>query len=57
MFADLARKYDAAVYPFFLANVAGVPRLALADGMHPNFQGIKVMVTGIVPDVMKTLAK
>lgn len=56
IFADLARKYDAALYPFFLANVAGVPRLALADGMHPNFQGIKVMVTGIVPDVMKALA-
>lgn len=55
IFADLARKYDAALYPFFLANVAGVPRLALADGMHPNFQGIKVMVTGIVPDVLKAL--
>ena len=57
IFANLARKYDAALYPFFLANVAGVPRLALADGMHPNFQGIKVMVTGIVPDVMKALAQ
>lgn len=57
IFADLARKHDAALYPFFLANVAGVPSLLLADGMHPNFQGIKTMVTGIVPDVLKALAE
>lgn len=57
IFADIARKHGAALYPFFLANVAGVPGLQLADGMHPNFQGIKTMVTGIVPEVIEALGR
>lgn len=55
IFPDLARKHDAALYPFFLANVAGDRRLNLADGIHPNFQGIKRMVSGILPAVLKEL--
>lgn len=57
IFADLAGKYGAALYPFFLANVAGKRSLSLADGIHPNFQGIKRMVSGILPDVMGALAE
>jgi acyl-CoA thioesterase-1 len=55
IFPDLARKYDAAIYPFFLAGVAGIPALNLPDRVHPNFQGIKKMVSGIAPTVMKAL--
>ncbi|HWH17551.1 MAG TPA: arylesterase [Allosphingosinicella sp.] len=55
IFPDVARKYDAALYPFFLANVAGDRRLNLPDGVHPNFQGIKRMVSGILPTVMQAL--
>jgi acyl-CoA thioesterase-1 len=55
IFPDLARKYDAALYPFFLAGVAGNPALALPDRMHPNFQGIKRMVSGIAPTVLRAL--
>ncbi len=55
IFPDLARKYGADLYPFFLANVAGVRGLNLPDGLHPNFQGIKVMVTGILPSVMRAV--
>ena len=55
IFPDLARKYDAALYPFFLAGVAGDPALALPDRMHPNFQGIKRMVSGIAPAVLRAL--
>jgi acyl-CoA thioesterase-1 len=55
IFPDVARKYGASLYPFFLANVAGVRSLNLPDGVHPNFQGIKRMVTGILPSVMSAL--
>lgn len=55
IFPDVARKHGAALYPFFLANVAGVRALNLPDGVHPNFQGIKRMVTGILPEVMRAL--
>ena len=57
IFPDVARKYGASLYPFFLANVAGVRSLNLPDGVHPNFQGIKRMVTGILPSVMSALGR
>ena len=55
IFPDLARKYNAPLYPFFLAGVAGNPALNLPDRVHPNFQGIKRMVSGIAPTVLKAL--
>jgi acyl-CoA thioesterase-1 len=55
IFPDLARKYDAPLYPFFLAGVAGVPALNLPDRVHPNFQGVKRMVSGIAPTVLRAL--
>lgn len=55
IYPELAAKYDAALYPFFLADVAGVPSLNLPDRVHPNFQGIKKMVSGIAPYVMRAL--
>jgi acyl-CoA thioesterase-1 len=57
IFPDMARKYGADLYPFFLANVAGMRDLNLPDGVHPNFQGIKVMVSGILPNVMRALER
>ncbi len=57
IFPDLAREYDAQLYPFFLANVAGDPRLNLPDRVHPNFQGIKRMVSGITPYVLRALGR
>lgn len=56
IFPEVARRHGAEVYPFFLANVAGDPRLSLPDRIHPNFQGIKRMVSGILPSVMKALS-
>ncbi len=57
IFPDLARKYDAPLYPFFLAGVAGNPALNLPDRVHPNFQGIKRMVSGITPYVLRALGR
>ena len=55
IFPDLARAYRAPLYPFFLAGVAGNERLLLPDRIHPNFQGVKRMVTGIGPAVLAAL--
>ena len=55
IFPELARKYDAPLYPFFLAGVAGVSALNLPDRVHPNFQGIKRMVSGIAPTVLTAI--
>ena len=57
IFPDLAGKYGADLYPFFLANVVGDRELLLPDGIHPNFQGIKRMVSGILPNVMAALGR
>jgi acyl-CoA thioesterase-1 len=55
IYPELARKFGAALYPFFLAGVAGVPRLNLYDRVHPNEQGIARMVQGILPYVLRAL--
>lgn len=55
IFPDVARKHGAALHPFFLAGVAGDPALNLPDRVHPNFQGIKRMVSGILPKVVEAL--
>jgi acyl-CoA thioesterase-1 len=57
IFPTLARKYDAELYPFILQGVVGNRALLLGDGVHPNFEGIKRMVTGILPTVQRALAK
>ena len=57
IFPDLAKKHSTGFYPFFLANVAGDARLSLPDRIHPNFQGIKRVVSGILPDVVKALKR
>lgn len=55
IFPALAKKYDAALYPFFLEGVAASPKLQLADGMHPNREGVAHMVSGILPLVRQDL--
>lgn len=55
IYPALARSHGAAFYPFFLNGVAGDRTLNLEDGMHPNFRGIKRIIGGILPTVMKAL--
>jgi acyl-CoA thioesterase-1 len=55
IYPELARKFGAALYPFFLAGVAGVPSLNLFDRVHPNEKGIARMVAGILPYVLRSL--
>jgi len=49
IFPELARRYGAPLYPFFLAGVAGNSKLNLADRVHPNAAGVARMVAGILP--------
>ena len=57
IFPALARKHRVPLYPFFLDGVAARPGMQLADGMHPTFQGVKRIVTGMTPAVKQALAK
>lgn len=56
MYVDLARKYAAQLYPFFLDGVALQPALTQADGLHPTAKGIAIIVERILPAVEEFLA-
>jgi acyl-CoA thioesterase-1 len=47
MFADLAAKNGAALVPYLLKGVAGNPSLNLADGIHPNAAGQKILAENV----------
>ena len=51
VYVDLAKKYDAALYPSFLAGVTGVPGMTLPDGLHPTAEGVAEMVRRSLPAV------
>ncbi|MEP2101989.1 MAG: arylesterase [Parasphingorhabdus sp.] len=51
IYPALARKYDVKLYPFFMDGVVGRSDLILPDGIHPNAQGIDVIVERIALDV------
>lgn len=55
VFPAVARRYQARLYPFFLAGVAGNRTLLQADGMHPNPHGVAVIVRNILPAVRTAL--
>jgi acyl-CoA thioesterase-1 len=55
LFADIAKKYGALHYPFFLDGVAMDPSLTLPDGLHPNAKGVDRIVAGILPKVRELL--
>jgi acyl-CoA thioesterase I len=49
IFSKLAAQYQVPLYPFFLDGVILEPKLKLADGMHPNAQGVGEMVNRFIP--------
>ncbi|MEM9331533.1 MAG: arylesterase [Pseudomonadota bacterium] len=57
IYPDLAEQHSVTLYPFFLEGVAAEPSLNLEDGIHPNTDGIKIMVEGFLPVVKQVLAK
>ncbi len=55
LFARLAKKHGARLYPFFMNGVTPNRALLIADQMHPNVQGVAVIVRGIYPLVAAVL--
>ena len=53
IYPDLAAKYGALFYPFFLDGVAADLTLLQPDGLHPNAKGVDVIVQRILPTVVK----
>lgn len=56
IYPRLSQKHGVPLYPFFLAGVQGEKSLNLADGMHPNAAGVRVIAEKIAPEVEKLLA-
>ncbi|ACP26978.1 lipolytic protein, G-D-S-L family precursor [Sinorhizobium fredii NGR234] len=49
IYSGLAREHNLAFYPFFLDGVVTKAGLQLEDGMHPNGDGIAIMVERFLP--------
>lgn len=47
MYSDLAAKYKVTLIPFILDKVGGDPKYNLADGIHPNEEGHKIIADTI----------
>jgi acyl-CoA thioesterase I len=57
MFERVAQQYGAAIYPFFLDGVAADASLNQSDGIHPNPQGVQVIVERTLSAVEALVAK
>ncbi len=56
IYPDLAKKYGAILYPFFLDGVAAEPKLNQRDGLHPTAAGVDVIVAKMLPAVEQLAA-
>ncbi|TPW27522.1 arylesterase [Martelella alba] len=56
IYEELATTRGLTLYPFFLDGVTTHADLQLSDGMHPNADGVKVMVEKSLPTVEAFLA-
>jgi acyl-CoA thioesterase-1 len=43
VYRDLAKAHDVTFVPFYLEGVAGNPALNIADGIHPNAEGARIV--------------
>jgi len=57
IYPALAKKYGVPLYPFFLDGVALDEKLNQPDGLHPNRDGVAVIVSRITPAVEQILGK
>ena len=47
VYRDLAREHDVTFIPFYLDGVAGIPALNIADGIHPNAEGSRIIESSV----------
>ncbi len=57
IYRELAAKYDAILYPFFLDGVAGNLDLEQHDGLHPAAAGVNVIVERMLPRVEELIGR
>ena len=57
IYPRLAKDFGVLFYPFMLDGVALQPKLNQADGIHPNPEGVKVMVARMLPLVKKLVGR
>jgi acyl-CoA thioesterase-1 len=57
IFPQLAAAHDVIFYPFFLDAVAADAKLNQRDGIHPNAEGVNIMVARILPKVEELVAR
>ena len=55
IYPDLAEQYGVMLYPFFLDGVATQAALNQSDGIHPNREGVAMIVERILPYVMRLI--
>lgn len=55
IFGELAEEYDMALTPPILQDIFGNPALLQTDGIHPNPEGVKVMVSHLMPSLENLL--
>jgi acyl-CoA thioesterase-1 len=55
IYPSVAAAEDVLLIPFFLAGVAGDPRLNQADGIHPNTEGYRIIVETVYPQVIAAI--
>ena len=57
IYPALASNHQVIFYPFFLAGVATDPKLNQGDGMHPNADGVDVIVQRMLPSVEQLIVR
>jgi acyl-CoA thioesterase-1 len=57
IYPELAKAHNLLLMPFLLQDVAQISDLNQGDGIHPNGEGIAVMVRNLLPYVTQALDK
>ena len=57
IFPDTAKKYEMALYPFFLDGVVGFRELNQNDLIHPNTRGVAIITKKMAPFIIDVLNK
>jgi acyl-CoA thioesterase I len=56
IYPEIARDYGAELDPFFMEDVITDRSLLMADGLHPNAEGIRVIARRLAPKVAEQLS-
>ncbi|WND03371.1 arylesterase [Temperatibacter marinus] len=55
IYPELSEEYGASLYPFFLEGVAAVQSLNQPDGIHPNKEGVAIIIEKMGPYLKKVI--